>query len=463
MVDIADSQKLSFKTHLRNLLASKLIVKEIVDFLSIRDIAKSEIIAKLFKERLSSTQLNIYNNVVIKASEFQDFNKFLTFIDWYQNRIESVYPQTFFLCINSYYLKEDIQELQRPLFLSYLEKLFARLISNSKNLISLRINMARQHGDRINDPLCDLLVPLLKQLVSGIIDEQGQIVQNMQELWIESMATVEMIKQISQFESLKLLKIINCTYVTGEFLRNLRSNNLRTLDFRSSYQIEFNQILECVQNNSGTINNLYVDGEYVKAQQFVELIQNLKNIQELGIFFGQKLKDSFLFELNQKVTGESLRIFKMRKAYKVNNQILNLFFTRCFPNLRKLKLDECRNIQDSTVVLIGTNCQKLRSLSLNWCQQLKSDGIEKVLLNCKLLKKLNLVGLKLLQDQAFERAIQIEEEKKNDIHELRTALDSLKLMNLASCDYVSDTLLYKIKRNHRSMVIFNYYQDEVEL
>ena len=68
-----------------------------------------------------------------------------------------------------------------------------------------------------------------------------------------------------------------------------------------------------------------------------------------------------------------------------------------------------------------------------------------MLLKCKYLKTIDLVGIKKLNDSAFEPAMAIEEQQKDSVARPRTALDSLRTLNLAMCDYVSDKLLQKIK------------------
>lgn len=50
-------------------------------------------------------------------------------------------------------------------------------------------------------------------------------------VWIDSMATEELIEAISKLATLRELKITYCTYVTGEFLKDLASTRLEKLDF----------------------------------------------------------------------------------------------------------------------------------------------------------------------------------------------------------------------------------------
>lgn len=68
-------------------------------------------------------------------------------------------------------------------------------------------------------------MPLLRSL------SENQETGYLSKVWIDSMATEEIIEEISKFKSLKELKITYCTYATGEFLKDLASTKLEKLDF----------------------------------------------------------------------------------------------------------------------------------------------------------------------------------------------------------------------------------------
>lgn len=121
--------------------------------------------------------------------------------------------------------------------------------------------MFKQHAHTVNDSLCKLLEPVLDCLIEANNHAGHQLLED---LWIDSAATNQITERISRFENLKELRLTNCAYATGEFLNNIRSNQLATVDFSSSYQIEFKEILECVQNNGPTIKKISIDGESVK-------------------------------------------------------------------------------------------------------------------------------------------------------------------------------------------------------
>lgn len=63
---------------------------------------------------------------------------------------------------------------------------------------------------------------------------------------------------------------------------------------------------------------------------------------------------------------------------------------------------------------------------------------------CRFLKNLDLAGAKKLNDDALKEAYDTQVKHKDNtdltIRPL-TALDSLEMLNMTSCDYVSDSLL----------------------
>ena len=53
-----------------------------------------------------------------------------------------------------------------------------------------------------------------------------------------------------------------------------------------------------MKNNSRTIRSLAVDGENIENDEFLNLIEDIDTFEELMIFFGENLNDSFLEALS---------------------------------------------------------------------------------------------------------------------------------------------------------------------
>lgn len=119
------------------------------------------------------------------------------------------------------------------------------------------------------------------------------------------------------------------------------------------------------------------------------------------VFFGEGLEASFILELATKVTSDLTRKVVIRKARDVTNLAFEVFFAKTLSSLVTLKLDECVQLEDTTLFAISENCKNLRKFSVTWCPYLKSPGVNALLVNCLKLKKLKLIGLKHVNDTAF--------------------------------------------------------------
>lgn len=99
---------------------------------------------------------------------------------------------------------------------------------------------------------------------------------------------------------------------------------------------------------------------------------------------------------------------------------------------------------------IAENCPNLERYSSSWCPHVSSPGVGALLASCTRLSRLNLTGLKKLTDEAFSSL-------------LTSETTTISLLNLEMCDFVSDSLLLRLKVRHPSVTIFNYYKDEITL
>ena len=99
---------------------------------------------------------------------------------------------------------------------------------------------------------------------------------------------------------------------------------------------------------------------------------------------------------------------------------------------------------------IAEHCPNLERYSSSWCPHVSSPGIAALLASCLRLSRLNLTGLKKLTDEAFTSL-------------LTSETTSVTLLNLEMCDFVTDSLLLRLKVRHPYVTIYNYYKDEITL
>ena len=60
--------------------------------------------------------LDVHMNVRVVASEFRNFDSLIGFINWYTDRIQAINPQSIYICINNYHLKDELAEYRRDDF-----------------------------------------------------------------------------------------------------------------------------------------------------------------------------------------------------------------------------------------------------------------------------------------------------------------------------------------------------------
>ena len=84
-----------------------------------------------------------------------------------------------------------------------------------------------------------------------------------------------------------------------------------------------------------------IDGEYVTSDQLIELISDIEYFEEFRVFFGELIKDDFLFELGKRLKSGSLQDLVIRKAIETKNSAFNILFSRQLHSLTFLNLDEC--------------------------------------------------------------------------------------------------------------------------
>jgi len=99
--------------------------------------------------------------------------------------------------------------------------------------------------------------------------------------------------------------------------------------------------------------------------------------------------------------------------------------------MHAINFDQCELIGSCVVLSIAENCPNLKRLSLQWCVQVEDEGVEKVILRCKGLKKLDCTGMKKLRDCLLKPLLA-------EGQGSQTALRSLKMLSFHRCDYVSN-------------------------
>jgi hypothetical protein len=122
--------------------------------------------------------------------------------------------------------------------------------------------------------------------------------------------------------------------------------------------------------------------------------------------------------------------------------------------IRSINFDQCELIKSSAVLSIAENCPNLLRLSLQWCLQVEDEAVEQVILKCRKLKKLDCTGMKKLRDCLLKPLIA-------EGQGVPTALRSLKILSFHRCDYISNQVLEACYSKF-GMCIHDFYNELIE-
>jgi len=214
-----------------------------------------------------------------------------------------------------------------------MKQLMIRISSSCKSVEKLEIIFLHTHRADKNEEYAEEIKMFLEA-----IGNSESLRDSMKYLTFEANATEVMVGLISSFYNLEVLKIIDCSYLEGEYFPLIKTQKLKWLNLSGSHQINYDCIYRLVKNNSSTLRELKIDGENMESDQFSTLIDTMEVIEDLFIYFASSAKSDLLMLLsNHRNTIQKLVI---RKNEYFESKELCEFFGEKFPKLTHLKLDD---------------------------------------------------------------------------------------------------------------------------
>ncbi|RAL60725.1 hypothetical protein DID88_009831 [Monilinia fructigena] len=101
-------------------------------------------------------------------------------------------------------------------------------------------------------------------------------------------------------------------------------------------------------------------------------------------------------------------------------------------HLKRLKLNECEQLDDVVVMAFALNCLNILEIDLQQCRSIGNDPITALIRNGNALRELRLANCEILTDNAF----------LNLPHQV--AYDHLRILDLTSCSRLTDAAVEKI-------------------
>ena len=181
------------------------------------------------------------------------------------------------------------------------------------------------------------------------IGANDSLKDSMRTIIFDSMATEIMIGLVSSFYNLETLKIIDCSYLQGEYFPLIKTERLRELNLSGSHQISYDKIFDLVKNNNESIRSLKIDGENIEGDQFSDLVKTIKVLEELCIYYANEAYSSLLHSLSKH--SETLVKLVIRKNENFESDDFEYLFDRKMPNLRTLIFDEWTNLSSNCIFI----------------------------------------------------------------------------------------------------------------
>ena len=231
--------------------------------------------------------------------------------------------------------------------LKALKYFLTSISSNCKTVERLEIIFIRSHRNEKNE---DYANEIKKFLVA--IGSNESLKDSMKTIIFDSMASEIMVGLVSSFYNLETLKIIDWSYLQGEYFPLIKTDKLRQLNLSGSHQISYDKIFDLVVNNNETLRVLKIDGENIEGDQFSKIVKTIKVLEELCIYYANEAYSSLLHSLAKH--SETLVKLVIRKNENFEAEDFEFLFDRKLPNLKSLVLDECSNLSSNSVEKIAT-------------------------------------------------------------------------------------------------------------
>ena len=222
-------------------------------------------------------------------------------------------------------------------------------------------------------------------------------------------------------QNLNTVKLKNFQYLTGFGNRYLNFNNIKSIHISSpgiSFLAEdFNNKLELFKNLIHLkLCNINVDNFAVMSTG----IMNCLDLKFLKISYCKDVTDDVLIKACK--TLNSLQSLHLNTLHNITDRVFESLIISC-PKLNDLKIDNCINITDETIIIFSQNKRDLKSLTLTNLHAINGEFIQ------------NLTELKYLNLQNSTAVI------PHRINELINKNINLECINIRECIQFDTTFL----------------------
>lgn len=232
------------------------------------------------------------------------------------------------------------------------------------------------------------------------------------------------------FSCLKILSLQNCKGITDNGMAAIGSSlsYLQSLDISYCRKIT-DKGLSAVAEGCRDLRTLHLAGcRFVSDSLLKALSKNCHILEELGLQGCTNITNSGLsvlvkgcrrikhLDINKcsnigdigissvsKACSLTLKTLKLLDCYKVSDESILSLASYC-KNLETLVIGGCRNISDESVKSLAAACSNsLRKLRMDWCLNITDSSLDCIISRCKKLEVLDIGCCEEVTDAAFQQ------------------------------------------------------------
>ncbi|KAJ0039218.1 hypothetical protein Pint_23235 [Pistacia integerrima] len=209
--------------------------------------------------------------------------------------------------------------------------------------------------------------------------------------------------------SLQSLDVSYCRKLTDKGLSAVAEgcHDLRSLHL-AGCRFVTDGLLQAISKNCCNLEELVLQGcTNISDVGITDLVNGCRNITFLDINKCSNIGDTGIFSVS-KACSASLKTLKLLDCYKVGDESLFSLAEFC-KNLETLVIGGCRDISDESLKSLAAACKSsLKKLRMDWCLNISDSSMSCILTQCRNLEALDIGCCEQVTDAAFEGLGEIE-------------------------------------------------------
>lgn len=244
-----------------------------------------------------------------------------------------------------------------------------------------------------------------------ILIELGQFLyfSQMFYVYIPGITDTGMVSIGCGLSSLQSLDVSYCRKLTDKGLSAVAEgcHDLRSLHL-TGCRFVTDGLLKAISKNCCNLEELGLNGcTNISDTGITDLVNGCQNINFLDINKCSNVGDSGIFSVS-KACSASLKTLKLLDCYRVGDESIFSLAEFC-KNLEILVIGGCRIISDESMKSLAAACRcSLKKLRMDWCLNISDSSLSCILSTCRNLEALDIGCCEQVTDAAFENLGEIE-------------------------------------------------------